>query len=357
MKVLVTGGTGFLGKHLVKAIVKTNVDKLVLIDNLSNSNLETFNEFVSSNASSTKGSRITFHKVDIQNEDTLFKIFKEEGIDVCIHLAARVNVVDSLRDPDSTFSTNIKGTQNVLSSAQRAGVETFIYASSAAVYGNPRRLPTAEDDPTEPISPYGKSKFYGEKLVQDYSDRFAVTRSLRIFNVYGIGQTSEYAGVITRFAQRISNNLPLIIYDDGNQTRDFVSVDDVTRSFMIAAGICGRDRDNCTVPPLSDNYDQSKTYGMVRSNTFNIGTGVPTSVSALAQLMIKMLARRDYFHEPIYKSRPEGEIQDSQADISKSSRFLGFSYKDDLRLGLARIFSSTRDQGEGMAGTGKRLLL
>ena len=350
MKVLVTGGTGFLGKHLVKAILNNMRDKLVLVDNLSNSNLETFHSFVSSNARA-KETHITFHKLDIQKEDALYKIFKEESVEVCIHLAARVNVVDSLRDPDSIFATNVKGTENVLSSAHRAGVQTFVYASSAAVYGNPRHLPVAEDDPTEPISPYGKSKLYGEKLVQLYSDRFRVARSLRIFNIYGLGQSQEYAGVITRFAQRISSDLPLTVYGDGNQTRDFVSVDDVTRSIMIAAGICGRDRGRGkrTGRPLSDIKVQSEIYSKERSNTFNIGTGVPTTVSALAQLMIKILARDQYFHELIYRNRPEGEIHESQADTNKSSRILGFSYKDELGRGLARMYSSklTSWKGDG----------
>ena len=285
-------------------------------------------------------SRMTFHEVDIQNEDALFSIFKRGRIDVCIHLAARVNVVDSLRNPDTTFAINVKGTQNVLSSAHRAGVQTFVNASSAAVYGNPKRLPVAEEDPTEPISPYGESKLYGEQLVREYSDRFRIARSLRIFNVYGIGQTSEYAGVITKFAHRISNDLPPIIHGDGNQTRDFVSISDVTRSLMIAAGICGKDGDKRMERPLSEVYEHDEIYRKERSKIFNVGTGIPTTISALAQFMIKMMAQHEDFYEPIYENRPEGDIRDSQADTKKSSLILGFNYRDDLRSGLARMFSS-----------------
>ena len=142
----------------------------------------------------------------------------------------------------------------------------------------------------------------------------------------------KYAGVIARFANRISNELPPIIYGDGNQTRDFISVEDVTRSIIMAAGI---------------DIKHEKTKGTLRNdeisnrewlNVFNVGTGVPTTISQLANHMIELMAPHLHSLEPIYEDRLEGEIHDSRADTTRSSLVLGFNNKDDLRSGLARMF-------------------
>jgi UDP-glucose 4-epimerase len=339
MKVLVTGGTGFIGKHLCKSILKDKKCKLVLVDNLSNSNLQSFYKFISAEYNGPtdyNDDRLTFHQVDIQSEDSIDRVFEREGdVNVCIHLAAKVDVTDSSKDSDTTFATNVKGTQNILSSAHRAGVQTFVFTSSAAVYGNAKRLPISEEDPTEPISNYGRSKLLGERLIREYSSRFKIAQSLRLFNVYGIGQSLAYAGVITRFAHRISNKLPPIIYGDGNQTRDFISVNDVTTSIIVAGGLC-RDKSSITLISNKDGPKDSES-----SNVFNVGTGVPTTISQLARLMIELIAPRElHLLEPIYEDRPEEEIRYSQADPRRSGLILGFDYRDSLRSGLKRMFSS-----------------
>jgi UDP-glucose 4-epimerase len=337
VKILITGGSGFIGKHLVKAILNNKKDKMVIIDNLSNSKLRSFYDFLSTGNEAVvfplNKDRFEFHRVDIQNKDAICRVFKEhDDISVCIHLAARVNVADSLMDSSSVLPTNVMGTENIISIAHEAGVQTFVFSSSAAVYGNARRLPIGEEEPREPISPYGKSKLLGEQLVQKYNGKFRTVRVLRLFNVYGLGQTSRYAGVITRFAHRISNEQPPIIYGDGTQTRDFISVEDVTRSIIVAAGI---------------DFEHNKTKGILPNdqipnreclNVFNVGTGVPTTISQLASLMIELMAPHQHSLEPIYEDRLEGEIHDSRADITRSSLILGFNHKDDLRSGLTRMF-------------------
>jgi UDP-glucose 4-epimerase len=311
----------------------------VLVDNLSNSNLQSFYEFISAEYNGPSGfndDRLTFYQVGIQSEDSIDRVFEREGdVNVCIHLAAKVDVTDSSKDSDSTFATNVKGTRNVLSSAHRAGVQTFVFTSSAAVYGNAKRLPINEEDPTEPISNYGRSKLLGERLVREYSSRFKIAKSLRLFNVYGIGQSLAYAGVITRFAHRISNKLPPIIYGDGNQTRDFISVNDVTTSILIAAGLC---RDKSSISLISNKGGPKDSES---SNVFNVGTGVPTTISQLARLMIELIAPHEqHLLEPIYEDRSEEEIRYSQADPRRSCLILGFDYRDSLRSGLKRMFSS-----------------
>lgn len=316
---------------------------MVVIDNLSNSSIQGLHEFISANndegAQRTREDRLSLHHVDIRNEDDVDRVFKREGdVDVCIHLAARISVIDSLRDPDSTFATNVKGTQNILSSASQADARSLVFASSAAVYGTPKRLPISEEDPTNPISPYGKSKLLGEQLVNKYSSKFKIATSLRIFNAYGIGQTLGYAGVITRFAHQISNHHPPIIYGDGNQTRDFVSVDDVIRSIEIAAGISDagiKDRS------LLNEFGRSNGSAFLDSNVFNVGTGIPTTISELARLMVDLMAGSDsQFLQPIHENGIEGDIRDSIADTKRSRLTLGFCFKDDVRSGLHKLFST-----------------
>lgn len=143
---------------------------VVVIDNLSNSTIASFYEFLSSNCDLAELSRMRQHlslrQVDIRNGNEVDRVFKKERkVDVCIHLAAKISVAESLADPDSTFATNVRGTKNVLTSASQTGTLGFVFVSSAAVYGLPKRLPILEEDPTEPISPYGKSKLIGEQLV------------------------------------------------------------------------------------------------------------------------------------------------------------------------------------------------
>jgi UDP-glucose 4-epimerase len=343
VKVIVTGGAGFIGKHLVKTLLRDEKCNVVVIDNLSNSNLKTFYEFLSwPKYDISEGDRLSFHEVDIRNDDAVQKVFEEEGdIDTCIHLAAISSVSDSSLDPNSTFSTNVEGTRNVLSSSSEVGIRNFVYASSAAIYGQPRHLPIREEDPAEPISEYGKSKLLGEQLVDKYSSKYRTVTSLRIFNVYG-RQTMGYAGVITRFADQISKGLPLVIYGNGDQTRDFVSVEDVVGSIILAGGINEElDNDNNKHSIWNRSQRRLSNQWIMRQNVFNIGTGMPTTIMNLAKLMIKMSGNTSYHVEPVYQNILETDILESYADMRRSRLVLGFNARVDLNLGIERIFSAT----------------
>lgn len=344
-----TGGTGFIGKHLVRTLLRNENYQLVIMDDLSNSNIQGFYEFLSPNHMATpcvNRDRLTLYQIDIRNKDDVQRVFKKEGVvDVCIHLAARISVIDSLKDPDSTLETNVRGTQNVLSSASQVETPSFVFASSAAVYGVSRKLPAAEGDPTDPLSPYGRSKILGEKIVDKYCCKFRNARTLRIFNVYGLGQSAKHAGVITRFAQRILKDLPPKIYGDGNQIRDFISVDDVVRAIMIASELeeQGKTSEIPFFPHYEDQQSDSRKVRSKDDNVFNVGTGIPTTISDLARLMMEVIWGGNFYRlRPLFESRLRADIPESYADTRKSRLVLGFDFNDDLRSGLTRMFSSAR---------------
>lgn len=307
--ILITGGAGFIGKHLARALLFHEY-KVTIVDNLT----------TGTTLQNLPNGRITFYKEDIQNSETLTDIVKKEAIDTCIHLAGKTSVRDSIHNPMDTARVNIGGTLNVLEACTRNKVKTFVFASSAAVYGEPKLLPLSEDQVPEPLSPYGASKAAGELLALSYknSEKINNAVALRFFNVYGQGQNPVYAGVITRFAERLAKGLPPIIYGDGKQTRDFISVKDVIRAITLAA-----DSDI--------------------SGTFNIGTGKPIEIIDLAKLMIDAL-QLDL--NPIYDDALKGDIVHSYADMTKSLRELHFTSTQELASDLKELLSSTYEKND-----------
>jgi UDP-glucose 4-epimerase len=297
---LVTGGAGFIGHHLVNRLLADC--KVAIIDNLS---------------SGKKGSipaNVAFYNEDIRNKETISDIIKRERVDCCIHLAAKVSV----RSDDSEVkSNNIQGTLSVLEACAENKVQDFVFASSAAIYGEAKSLPVSEEHPLNPISPYGLSKMEGEKMVFSFKEAGKIQHAvcLRFFNVFGEGQNPVYAGVITRFAERIAQRLPPIIYGDGEQTRDFVSVNDVASAIMIAA--------------------KSNVSG-----TFNVGTGRPISIRELADKMLKIAGLNI---GPVYQQRNmDSEIKHSVADTSKAAQILKFVSKDRLDDSLSKLLALSR---------------
>jgi UDP-glucose 4-epimerase len=204
---------------------------------------------------------------------------------------------------------NVNGTLNLLEECSAHQVKNFIFASSAAAYGDSKQLPIKEDHLLDPTSVYGASKVAGESLVSAYSNLRKIEKgtSLRFFNVYGNGQSPEYAGVITRFIERLSNGLAPIIYGDGKQTRDFISVDDVVSAILLAM--------------------KSEDNKIARSNVFNIANGKSISIKELAHLMIKISGSN---LEPIYEQERKGDIKFNEADITKSKNILGFDPSSNL---------------------------
>jgi len=288
------------------------------------SNTTNFNAKYPTDAKLQETTSLSHYTADIRDAKTISSIFKDQKADTCIHLAAKISVVDSIQNPDETMDINVKGTLNVLEACYESKVSNFLFASSAAVYGDVKMLPITENQMLSPLSPYGVSKMLAEQHISSYIKLKKIQNAilLRIFNVYGKGQTDE-SDVITKFASRLSNGLSPIIYGDGKQTRDFITVADVTDAFLLS--IRAMEKSN-------NNYN--KTLPLF----FNIGTGTPTSIRELAQKMIDMFGLE---LRPIYQegSEDKGVIMHSYADVTKAKELLHFVPKKAIDAGLREMIS------------------
>jgi len=238
-------------------------------------------------------------------------------MDMVIHCAAQVSVAKSVEDPLFDAENNAIGTLNLLEAARRSKkVKRFIYISSAAVYGIPEHIPMSEDHPCRPISPYGVSKLAGELYSRIFHELYDVpTVCIRPFNVYGKNQYSNsYSGVILIFLDRISRGLPLVVYGDGKQTRDFVHVHDLVDMIVLAA-------------------ECEEAVG----ETFNCGTGREVSIHELAKMMISISGKNLEIKHAACRT---GDIRRSCADIRKAEKNLGFKPKISLEKGLEELLNS-----------------
>ena len=292
MKILVTGGAGFIGKHLVKFLIEKG-SKVTIFDNFSNSE-DSVAALVNIGAKIIEG--------DITKLDDVINATKNH--DIVVHLAAKISVEESIKNPSETFHINVDGTRNVLIACEKNHVKKMIVASSAAVYGE--SLPgvkLTENSKTNPISPYGESKVMMEREIRKFISKHNINCIvLRFFNIYGVGQSPEYAGVITKFIKRIATNKPLEIFGDGMQTRDFVSIKDVIDSI----------------------YDAIENG---KNEIYNIASGKTVTIKKLAEFMIS-LSGKDL--EIIYSDTKKGDIRFSQADITLAKKELGYLPKHGL---------------------------
>ena len=293
MNILVTGGAGFIGKHLVRSLLEK--DYLVTIfDNFSNSTKESISSLVEMGAKIIEG--------DITKSHEVLNAVKDH--EIIIHLAAKISVSESISNPLDTFQVNVEGTKNILTACEKNNVKKLIAASSAAVYGegNPN-VKLTEEAELKPISPYGQTKVKMESVIKQFESEHLINCiMLRFFNIYGVGQTSEYAGVITKFLERIAYGKSLEIFGDGLQTRDFVAIDDIIFSINNA---------------ISNG----------KSGTYNIGNGKSSTIKDLAELMISISGKR---LEITYTDSLKGDIRNSQADISLAKKEIKYSPKFDL---------------------------
>lgn len=290
-KIVVTGGCGFIGSHVVEALWERN--RVIVIDDLSSGDEANISSF-----------DVEFHRRSIT--EPLEELFA--GANLVFHLAASVSVARSVEDPRHDAEVNISSTLNVLEAARRCGVSRVIYSSSAAVYGEPRALPISESHPLRAISPYGLSKLTGERYCSLYCSLYGLeTVSLRYFNVYGPKQKADnpYSGVISIFVRNAIEGQVSTIYGDGKQTRDFVYVKDVVEANLLAAS-GGRE---------------------ILGHAFNVGTGMETSVNDLARFL-----GTEAVHGP---PRP-GDIRHSVADTRLAKEKLSFTARTPLQEGLAR---------------------
>ena len=282
MNILITGGLGQVGSYLTEELSQDGHNRVTVLDNFS-SNIKDF---------------VVPQDVTVVESDILDKELVDELVsksDVIIHTAAQVSVVNSIENPIYDAEINVFGTLNLLDAARKCDIKKFIYISSAAVYGNPQYLPIDEKHPTNSMSPYGLSKLTGERYTMLFHSLYGVpVVCLRLFNIYSPRQNpnSPYSGVITKFIERAKAGKPPVIFGDGNQTRDFVSVHDV-------------------VDVVVKCIECDDAVGEV----FNVGTGVATSVNEIAGLCSNM--------EPEYREAQSGDIQDSYADANKLKELVG----------------------------------
>jgi len=292
MKILVTGGAGFIGRHLVENLLKKN--EVTIFDNFSNSNETLISHLIKMGAKIIKG--------DITKLDEISNAAKNQ--EIIVHLAAIISVEESIKNPSKTFQINVDGTKNVIESCKKNNVKKIVIASSAAVYGEGvAKEKLKEDAKLNPISPYGKSKL----VMEQESIKFASKNKidcviLRFFNIFGVGQSSEYAGVITKFIKKINENKSLEIFGDGMQTRDFISVLDVVNSI--------------------NNAISSKNNGI-----FNIASGKSVKIKELAEIMISLSGKK---LEIKYFPSKKGDIKFSQANISLAKEKLQYLPKFGL---------------------------
>ena len=315
-RVIITGGNGFIGRHVVRKVLTTSRYSVVLIANRSNLVDREFQKLMP----------LTFYATDIRDREAISNIFRDEEADTCVHLAAKISVADSIRKPDETNDINVNGTLNVLEACHNNGVKNFVFASSAAVYGDVKELPISEDQTLRPLSPYGTSKMLAEQHVLSYNKLKKIQNiiSLRIFNVYGNSKSSAN-DVVSKFASRLTKGLPPIIYGNGKHTRDFISVDDVADAILLSV-------------KAMEELKNNNNYNLGSSPIFNIGTGIATSVNELAHKMINMSGLE---LNPIYvnRSQDDGVILHSYADTAKAKEVLHFVPKKDIDDGLRELLN------------------
>ena len=302
MKVLVTGGAGFIGKYLVKSLLEKG-NSVTIFDNFSNSTKKSINFLIDLGVKIIEG--------DITELPNLQRAIKDH--DIVIHLAAKISVSESINNPSETFKINVDGTNNVLTACEKNHVKKIIISSSAAVYGDsyPDDKLT-EESVMNPISPYGESKMQMEQNVKEFALKHDINYViLRFFNIYGIGQSPEYAGVITKFKENIIEEEPLQIFGDGLQTRDFVAIYDVIQSIHNAS-----------------TYD--------KSGIFNIASGRVVTIKELAKQMILLSGKK---LEIKFLAEKYGDIKHSQANISRAKNDIMYSPKFELKEGIKELLN------------------
>ena len=304
MKILVTGGAGFIGSHITEYLVQRG-DDVTVLDNLNTGRKENLAKI---------NDKINFVNGNIRDYKLLEKLVSDTaGV---FHEAALASVQDSFNMKDEYFDVNVNGTENIFKLAKEYGFKV-VYASSSSVYGNPKKIPINEDDDRKPINPYAETKLDGEVLAKKYSEMGVKVIGLRYFNVFGKRQSKEYAGVIKLFLHNIQQKKSPKINGDGLQTRDFVHIDDVVR-----ANIFAMDSD-------------------INHKFFNVGSGSAISILDLANLII---GASGLSLKPIHGPELSGDVRSTQADIKLIRKLLNWEPKTNLADWLTKIISNKNFQ-------------
>jgi len=299
LKYIVTGGAGFIGSNIVKKLVSRG-DNVTVIDNLNTGKEE--------NLALIKD-KIVFLNDSILNLDLLEK--ETKNIDGVFHQAALASVQDSFNKPEEYQNVNVNGTENILKLAKQNNFKV-VYASSSSVYGNPEKIPIRESDSKNPINPYAETKLEKEELAKKYSKMGVKVIGLRYFNVFGKGQSKEYAGVLKLFLERIRDKLPPKINGDGSQFRDFVYVEDVA---------------DANIMSMDSNIDHE---------FFNVGTNTSITILDLAKIIIKF---SNLNINPIFGPSLEGDVQKTVANIDLIKEKIGWEPTVFLEKWINEIIS------------------
>lgn len=317
MKILVTGGCGFIGSHVVEALLAAG-HQVTVLDNLSTGKTENLADI---------SAAIELVRGDIREADVVTKAM--QGVEVVVHLAALVSVAQSLEQPDLCHDINVNGCFHILDMARKAGVRRVVFASSAAVYGDEPELPCREDMVPLPKSPYGTSKLIGELYLRQFAEVYEIEcLALRFFNVYGPRQdpTSPYSGVISKFADALRRGVQPVVYGDGSQTRDFVHVRDV------AAALC------CAVSAIKNSIQRPNTeLTDTPCGVYNIASG--RSVTLLDLLREMGQAVRSVA-QPDFRPARIGDIRHSSANVCRAKQHLGWQPSVDLLMGLDDLLNN-----------------
>ncbi len=308
MRYLVTGGAGFIGSNTVEELVRRG-HSVVVLDDLSGGKEENLAEV---------RTKITFIKGTITDLEVVRRAVQEA--DYVLHLAARTSVPRSVKDPIETNRANVDGTLNVLVAARDAKVKRIVFAASSSAYGETPTLPKVETMQPLPISPYGVSKFVGELYAQVFGRCYGLENvSLRYFNVFGPRQdpSSPYSGVLSKFITAFLEDAQPVVYGDGEQSRDFTFIENVVQANLLA----------CEAPNAS-------------GKLFNVGTGNRFTLNQTLRLLEQIAGKR---LEAKYDPPRDGDIRDSQADITQSRELLGYDPQVGFEEGLRRTYDWYRD--------------
>jgi UDP-glucuronate 4-epimerase len=316
--ILVTGGAGFIGSHLVDKLLSENNWQVTVVDD--------FNDFYapaikrSNIAHQVGGENYKLFETDIRDADSLAKIFAETKFDVIVHLAARAGVRPSLSEPKLYTETNVNGTVNLLELARQHQIKQFVFASSSSVYGINSKIPFSEDDRIyQTISPYAATKAAGEFLCHTFSHLYNIrVVGLRFFTVYGARQRPDLA--IYKFSKLISQGQPIPVFGDGTTRRDYTYIDDIIQGVR-----------------ASIDYDQSNY------EIFNLGESQTTELRELIEVLEENLGR-----QAIIDRQPmqPGDVPQTFADISKAKKLLGYNPTTKIREGIPKFVEWFLDSKE-----------
>ncbi|MEU4577038.1 NAD-dependent epimerase/dehydratase family protein [Nonomuraea sp. ATR24] len=300
MRVLVTGGAGFIGSNLVDRLLAGG-HEVAVVDDLSSGSRDNL-------ASAARSDRFTLHELDVR-DPALRELAADLRPEVICHLAAQISVRKSVADPVHDASLNVEGTASVLTAAHEGSTRKVVFASSVAVYGRPATIPVPGDAPTDPRSPYAASKLSGETYLATFRALYGIEyTTLVLSNVYGPRQSPEgEAGVVSIFTDGLLNGTPTVLYGDGTQTRDYVYVDDVVDGFVRACGSDGNGR------------------------RFNLGTGIQTTDRRLHSLIADAAGAPD---KPGFAQPRVGDLPAMAVDPVPAFEGLGWEPRTDLSTGV-----------------------